>query len=379
MISFDKIITEVHFKFLQKSFFCLPRITGYSSPQREGRYKLRIRRLQKGWVLFTALFVFTNCNEGNNTLIKIAGEAQGTTYHITYLSENNANYKKEIDSIFKKIDTSLSTWIPASIISRMNRNDSTAVIDDHFINVFTRSMKVSKETNGMFDITVAPIINAWGFGFSKKASVDSVMIDSLLDFVGYKLVKLDEKKLVKEKPQVMLDFNAIAPGYTIDVLAAYLESKKISNYIIELGGEVRAKGKKDNDSTWTVGIDQPNEQATDGRPLMAIIKLSDRALATSGNYRKFYIEDGKKRAHIIDPHTGYPAKHHLLSATVLADDCATADAYATAFMVMGVEKAKKFLDQHKELQLQVFFIYDENGSWKTYSSETLKPSIEELP
>lgn len=329
--------------------------------------------------VISIFFLLAGCKQSANELVKIAGEAQGTTYHITYLSENNADYKKEIDSIFKKIDTSLSTWIPASILSKINRNDSTVVIDDHFINVFTKSMKVSKETNGMFDITVAPIINAWGFGFSKKAQVDSVMIDSLLHFVGYKLVKLEEKKLIKEKPQVMLDFNAIAPGYTVDVLAAYLESKEISNYIIELGGEVRAKGKKDNDSTWTVGIDQPNEQATDGRPLKAIIKLKDRALATSGNYRKFYIENGKKRAHIIDPHTGYPAQHNLLSATVLADDCATADAYATAFMVMGVEKAKEFLDQHKELQLQVFFIYNENGSWKTYSSETLKPLIEELP
>lgn len=379
MISFDKIITEVSFNFLKAIFYHLLRMSDYSSHPLEGRHELRIRKLKRGWVLFATIFILTNCNQQPNKLIKIAGEAQGTTYHITYLTEDNSNYKKEIDSIFKKIDTSLSTWIPASIISKINRNDSTAVIDDHFIDVFNNAMEVSQETKGVFDVTVAPIINAWGFGFSKKASVDSIMIDSLLHFVGYKLVRIDEKKLIKENPQVMLDFNAIAPGYTVDVLATFLDKKNISNYIIELGGEVRAKGKKDNGSTWTVGIDQPNEQATDGRPLKAIIKLQDRALATSGNYRKFYIEDGKKRAHIIDPHTGYPAQHHLLSATVLAGDCATADAYATAFMVMGVEKSKEFLDQHKEMQLEVFFIYDENGSWKTYSSETLKPSIEELP
>jgi thiamine biosynthesis lipoprotein len=329
--------------------------------------------------VISVYFLLAGCKQSTNTLTKIAGEAQGTTYHITYLFENDINFKREIDSIFKKIDTSLSTWIPASTISKINRNDSAVVIDDHFINVFNKAVEISEITNGSFDITVAPIINAWGFGFSKKARVDSAMIDSLLDFVGYKLVRLERKKLIKEKPQVMLDFNAIAPGYTSDVLAAYFENKGIKHFIIELGGEVRAKGKNDNDSSWTVGIDQPNEQPTVGRPLKAIIKLQDRALATSGNYRKFYIEDGKKRAHIIDPHTGYPAQHHLLSATVLADDCATADAYATAFMVLGLEKAKEFLDMHKELQLQVFFIYDENGSWKTYSSETLKPSLEELP
>ena len=243
----------------------------------------------------------------------------------------------------------------------------------------TRSVEVAEKTNGLFDITVAPVINAWGFGFTKKASVDSVMIDSLLDLVGYKMVRLEGKKLVKEKPQSMLDFNAIAPGYTVDILAAYLESKGITNYLVELGGEVKAKGKKNNDNDWTVGIDQPNEISTDGRPLKAIIKLKDKALATSGNYRKFYVEDGQKRAHIIDPHTGYPAKHNLLSATVLAGDCATADAYATAFMVMGLEKAKQFLAAHPELQLEVFFIYDENNVWKTYSSETLKERIEEIP
>ena len=205
------------------------------------------------------------------------------------------------------------------------------------------------------------------------------MIDSLLDFVGYKLVRLDGRKLVKKKPQVMLDFNAIAQGYTVDILAAYLESKGITDYLVELGGEVKAKGKKSKDSYWTVGIDQPNEEPIDGRPLKAVIQLKDRALATSGNYRKFYVEDGKKRAHIIDPRTGYPAKHNLLSATVLAADCATADAYATAFMVMGMEKAKQFLSEHSELQLEVFFIYDENGVWKTYSSETLKEWIKEIP
>jgi FAD:protein FMN transferase len=325
------------------------------------------------------LLLCLNCKQETNLSIKIAGNAQGTTYHITYIPGNKTINKEPIDSIFRKIDSSLSTYVPASTISRINKNDTSVVADDFFMDVFNRSVEVSATTNGLFDMTVAPVINAWGFGFTKKAKVDSAMIDSLLDFVGYKLVRLDGRKLVKKKPPVMLDFNAIAQGYTVDILAAYLESKGITDYLVELGGEVKAKGKKSKQSYWTVGIDQPNEEPIDGRPLQSVIQLKDRALATSGNYRKFYVEDGEKRAHIIDPRTGYPAKHNLLSATVLAADCATADAYATAFMVMGMEKARQFLTEHSELQLDVFFIYDENGVWKTYSSETLQEWIKEIP
>ena len=330
------------------------------------------------FVSFISFIFFLRCSEVSNKTIKITGEAQGTTYQITYFSEEKSNYKTEIDSLLKDIDLSLSTYVPASIISRINNNDTAVIVDKYFIEVFNKSIEVSEKTKGLFDVTVAPVINAWGFGFTKKAAIDSAMIDSLLDFMGYNMVRLKERKLIKEKPQSMLDFNALAQGYTVDVLASYLESKGIINYLVELGGEVKAKGKKNDDEYWKVGIDEPNEAATDGRPLQAIIKLNDRSLATSGNYRKFYVENGKKYAHIIDPYTGYTAKHNLLSATVLADDCMTADAYATAFMVMGMEKSKQFLSAHKELNLEVFFIYDENGIWKTYTSETLKEWIEEI-
>lgn len=330
------------------------------------------------FVSLISFVLFLRCSQVSNNTFKISGEAQGTTYQITYLSNDNSDYKTEIDSVLKDIDLSLSTYVPASIISRINKNDTSAIADDYFIDVFNKSKEVSTKTKGLFDVTIAPVINAWGFGFTKKANVDSAMIDSLLDFIGYNMVKLEGRKLIKKKTQIMLDFNAIAQGYTVDVLAAYIESKGIINYLVELGGEVRAKGKKIDGEHWKIGIDQPNEVATDERPLKAVIKLKNRALATSGNYRKFYVEDGKKFAHIIDPYTGYPAKHNLLSATVLADDCMTADAYATSFMVMGFEKSKQFLAEHKELNLEVFFIYDENGTWKTYTSETLKNWIEEI-
>ncbi len=327
---------------------------------------------------FILVFLFLYCNPPSENIIRINGEAQGTTYQLTWIAGEGLDYKSAIDSILSVIDLSLSTYVPASIISRINRNDTGALADDHFIRVFKKAIEVSEKTNGYFDVTVAPLINAWGFGFTNEEAIDSTLIDSLLPYTGYDLVRLEGRKLVKKNPRVMLDFNAIAQGYTVDVLASFLESKGINNYLVELGGEIKVKGKKQKDKNWTVGIDQPNENHANGRPLQAILQMGNSGLATSGNYRKFYISSGEKRAHIIDPHTGYPGKHNLLSATVLAADCMTADAYATAFMVMGMDKAKKFLVLHKELQLEVFFIYDEKGNWKTYSSPALKKRLEEL-
>jgi thiamine biosynthesis lipoprotein len=322
------------------------------------------------------VLLLVSCNREINNTIKIEGAAQGTSYHITYLAGQHSNYREAIDSIFKKIEGSLSTYNNGSIISRINRNDTSVVVDDYFSDVFNKSLEVSEKTKGLFDVTVAPIINAYGFGFTKREKVSQNLIDSLLQFVGYKKVRLVENKLVKEIPEVKLDFNAIAQGYTVDLLATFLESKGIRNYLVEVGGELRAKGKKLNDSSWTVGIEQPNENNADGASLSALVKINDVSLATSGNYKKFYIEDGKKYAHIIDPFTGYPAKNNLLSTTVLADNCMTADAYATAFMVMGLEKSKQFLSDHKDLKLEVFFIYDDNGVMKTFSSKKFEENIE---
>jgi FAD:protein FMN transferase len=322
-----------------------------------------------------AILLLPGCNRGINNTITISGAAQGTSYHITYLAGQHSNYRESFDSIFKKIDLSLSTYHPGSIISKINRNDTTARVDDYFSDVFNRSIEVSEKTKGLFDVTVAPIVNAYGFGFKKRERITDVLIDSLLPLVGYKKVRLVNNKLVKDIPQVMLDFNAIAQGYTVDVLASFLDSKGISNYMVEVGGELRAKGTKLNDSSWTVGIEQPNESPAESSPLFAVVNIKDKSLATSGNYKKFYVEEGKKYAHIIDPFTGYPAKHNLLSATVIADDCMTADAYATSFMVMGLEKSKQFLLEHKDLNLEVFFIYDENGVLKKYSSKNFEERV----
>ena len=332
----------------------------------------------KSFFPILVLFLHSGCGLLKVDPVKIAGAAQGTTYHITYLSEKNTSYKKEIDSLLQVIDLSLSTYVSNSIISRINNNDSTVITDRYFREVFNKSIEVSTNTGGLFDITVAPLINAWGFGPGKKMKMDSLLVDSLRSFIGYQLVRLKGNKLVKDKPSVMLDFNAIAQGYTVDVLAAYLERKGIVNYLVELGGEVKAKGRKDNNSYWTVGIDQPNEIFTAGRPLQAVVELRDGALATSGNYRRYIEENGKKYTHIINPKTGYPSKHNLLSATVIASDCMTADAYATAFMVMGLEASNKFLSENKHLNLEVYFIYDQNGKWKTYTSDGVKEWLKEI-
>ena len=333
----------------------------------------------KSAIVFSLIVFFLSaCKPQRTSVIKISGEAQGTTYSISWISNDGLNYQVSVDSIFKRIDSSLSTYLAVSIISRINKNDSTVIPDDHFITVFRKAAEVSEKTGGAFDVTVAPVINAWGFGFTKKATVDSAMIDSLLQFIGYGKVSLDGNRLVKEKKETMLDFNAIAQGYTVDIIANFLESRGVKNYFVELGGEVKTKGKKENDEYWKVGIDKPQESIPDERPLQAIIDLENKALATSGNYRKFYEENGQKYSHIINPATGYPAKNNLLSASVLADDCMTADAYATAFMVMGLERSKKFLSENKNLKLEVYFIYDENGVLKTYVTDELKKWMTEL-
>lgn len=304
----------------------------------------------------------------------IDGQAQGTSYHITYYSSDSVVTKSQIDSILLRLDLSLSTYRSNSIITRFNLNDREVMADRYFTDVFNRSQEISEMTQGMFDITVAPLINAYGFGSSEKTTITPQLIDSLREFVGYKKVELVNFKLQKERPEIMLDFNAIAQGYSVDVLAAHLESQNIQNYLVELGGEVRAKGAK-HDGSWTVGIEQPIERMDDQK-LQAVIQMKDRAMATSGNYRRFYEENGQRYAHIINPFTGYPEKHNLLSATVFATDCMSADAYATVFMVMGLKKSKAFLSAHPELSLDVFFIYDNEGDFRTYFSKGLNDLIE---
>lgn len=326
------------------------------------------------YFFLTAILFISACNSNQQKIVKIEGEAQGTTYSISYLSEEEKDYSKQIDSLLKAFDLSLSSWKENSIISRVNRNDSSVIADKFFKTVFERSMQIAEESGGAFDPTIAPIVNVWGFGFKNKSKTDSATIDSLRKFVNYKNISLDESgKIHKQDLRMTLDFNAIAQGYSVDIVSEFLEGMRLDNYLVEIGGETRAKGKNQEGNYWRIGIDKPLENLEE-RDLEAVVSLQNKSLATSGNYRKFYVENGVKYSHTINPETGYPVRHSLLSATVVANDCISADGYATVFMVIGLEKTKIFLEKHKELDALLIFS-DENGTLKIFSTDSLKKNI----
>lgn len=294
----------------------------------------------------------------------------GTVYNITYQSDKNL--EKEIIRELDKVDASLSPFNEKSIISKINRNEE-AVVDNYFYDVFNLAMQISEDTNGAFDITVAPIVNAWGFGFKSGSSPTNQYIDSLKQFIGYKKVRINkDKHVVKQDERIMLDCSAIAKGYGSDVVARLFNAKGIKNYMIEIGGEIAASGLSDKRLPWKIGITKPSEDSLGtSNELQTILNITDCAMATSGNYRNFYYKNGKRYAHTIDPRTGYPIQHNILSATVIAKSCAQADAYATSFMVLGLEEAKKILERHP--QLLAYLIYtNKDNEYEVWHSPALK-------
>lgn len=317
------------------------------------------------------------CQTKKSEYLKITGFAQGTNYHITYENSNHEDYSADIDSILKAFDKSCSIYDSTSIISRINNNDPTAEADDWFVEVFKKSAEVNAISGGAFDITVGPVVRAWGFSNGPIAKHDTAHIDSLLQYVGMEKVKLEGRKVVKKYPGVKLDVNALAQGYSVDVVCDFFKNKGIKNYLVEIGGEVRGKGTNASNKFWHIGIDRPSDgNMSPGNELQAIIEINNKSLATSGNYRKFFVENGVKYAHTIDPKTGFPARNTLLSATVVCDDCITADAYATSFMVVGVEKSKEMLSKLKGVE--VYFVYSNpQGEYEVYFSEGMKKMIVE--
>ncbi len=296
----------------------------------------------------------------------------GTVYKITYQSEDNL--KNEIEAELKKVNNSLSPFDPASVITRVNHNEEVE-LDSFFVHVFHLAEKVSEETNGAFDITVAPLVNAWGFGFKQSTGVDSLTIDSLQQIIGYQKVALRNNQIIKKDPRIMLDCSAIAKGFGVDAVAHLLESKGIKNYMVDIGGEVVVRGKNPRMNAWQIGINKPiDDSLSVNQELQTILAISDAGMATSGNYRNFYYKGGKKYAHTIDPRTGYPVQHSILSSTVIAKDCASADAYATAFMVMGLDSAKAFCEAHPELDAY-FICAGEGDDFETYFTEGMKRYI----
>jgi thiamine biosynthesis lipoprotein len=338
--------------------------------------------------LVPAILILVSCGAPQNSteiadISTIRGEAQGTSYSIKFLNPDAIEVRKQaIDSIFQSIDQSLSIWVEGSVISEFNRHDSITVYDAHFITVFERGRELSVLTEGAFHPMVAPLVRAWGFGPEGGRMKNGLNIDSLKALVSYDfdIVATDDASGLhfEKAPGMQLDVNSYAQGYAVDVLAAYLSAKGLRDMMVEVGGEVVARGQNAQGQAWRIGIDKPIAPEAD-RALQAAVALSDGALATSGTYRKFYEKDGKKYSHTIDPSTGKPVDHNLLSVTVLASNCTNADAMATAFMVMGVEKTKSFLAAHSELGLEVYLIFDQGeGSLATYTSQGWLEAVEEF-
>ena len=303
---------------------------------------------------------------------KNSGTTFGTTYHITY--QYSEDLQDEIEAELKKVDDKFSMFNSQSVVARLNKGENPELSSD-FIDVFKLARQVSEDTNGAFDITVAPLVNAWGFGFKHEQMPTKEQVDSLLQFIGYQYVTLQGNHIKMQKPGMMLDFSAIAKGYGVDVVARLLERYDIKNYMVEIGGEITTRGINPERVPWKIGVNKPNEDALDeSHELQTILNVTDKSMATSGNYRNFYVKEGKKYAHTIDPKTGYPVQHTLLSATVLANRCAIADAYATSFMVMGMDGAKEILERHKELMAYLIYT-DRKGHLTVWYSPSLKDKI----
>lgn len=321
----------------------------------------KISFLASLWIL-----VFTACTDQKQYFVE-SGSVFHTVYHIKY--EASELLTEKIDTEFQKFNLSLNPFNPNSIISKVNQNEPVEA-DDWFIEVFNRAKEVSDHSDGVFDITCAPLINLWGFGFSKMDSVTPQMIDSIKQFVGYQRVRLDGRKVIKDDPRVLLNCSAIAKGYACDVIARLLEREGINNYMVEIGGEVAMKGVNQNGNCWRIGINKPEDDSTGIKnDIEEVVQLCKKGgVATSGNYRNYYVKDGKKYAHTIDPRTGYPSEQSILSATIVAQDCITADAYATAFMAMGLEKARQVAENIPDIEYFVIYA-DENGKHQIEYSE----------
>ena len=299
----------------------------------------------------------------------------GTIYHITY--QHDRNLKAEIETALHRFDGSLSPFNDTATITRINRNEAV-VPDTFFTNVFRRSMEISEETDGAFDITVAPLVNAWGFGFKQGRFPDSLMVDSLLQLTGYRKASLTpEGEVLKQDPRMMFNCSAVAKGYAVDVIAQLLERAGCRNFMVDIGGEVVVRGRNARNELWRIGINKPvDDSLSRNQELQMVLHMQDIGIATSGNYRNYYYKDGKKYAHTIDPRTGYPVQHSILSATVIARDCMSADAYATAFMVMGLEEAERFTASRPDLD--ACFIYsDDEGNLQTYLTAGMQQYLKE--
>lgn len=324
------------------------------------------------FIFFLIVLTFSSCNQTKNLVpVQLTGQTMGSiAYNVKYLEKDGRNFKEEIDSLLILFNRSLSTYIPDSEISRFNKGTILKFESPFFFPVLMRSKEIHDQTGGAFDPTIAPLVNAWGFGPEGRQQPDSLKIDSLLRTVNFRNVYFDSLSICKLEPGVKLDLSAIAKGYAVDLVADLLVKNGVENLMVEIGGEAVCKGKNFYGDTWAIGIDDPLLSGGS----QAIVHIDNRAIATSGNYRNFYEKDGIKYSHTISPFTGYPVQHSLLSASVFASDCMTADAFATAFMVLGLEESIKILEHQGNLD--AFLIYnDKEGNLQTHTTEGIKENI----
>lgn len=292
------------------------------------------------------------------------GSTQGSYYSIIYYDEQNRNFSREFDSIFKDVESTLSLWDENSVIRRVNRNDSAVVLNKIFVDNFNYAMRAAELSEGYFDPTVGPLVSAWGFHFKEGMKMSLEIVDSIRSLVGYKKVKVEDGKVIKENPNMTLDFNAVAQGYTADMIGDFLLSQNVDDFLVDIGGEIMVRGNKPNGKLWTVGIEKPAEDMNAERIVQEIVELKDKSIVTSGNYRKYVERDGKRYSHSIDPNTGYPAENNMLSATIICDDTAWADCLASICMLVGMEKAIEIIESCDE-NIEAYFIYVEDDEVKT--------------
>jgi thiamine biosynthesis lipoprotein len=352
-----------------------------------GKRKLLVHICKSTISLFFILFL-TSCDSSNKVNEieghVFQGETQGTTYQII-LAEEKANFTNaEIKSILASFDMSLSTYVDSSIITKLNQSETSIDLIDttgYFKRCYEESKLVYKASKGAFDPSVFPLVEGWGFMKNLETPLSKSTVDSILKFVSFENDKFhsiefdgDIIRSSKKDKRFKLDFNAIAQGLSVDVLSEFISSRGHKNFYVEIGGEMRVKGTNRSGEKWKIGIDVPKADTSSNgvRQLENVLSISNKAIATSGNYRKFYVKDGKKYAHTLDPRTGYPVEHSLLSATVISNNCSTSDAYATVFMVIGLEESKKFVKNHPELGLEVYLLYDDNNAIKRYHNKSVE-------
>ncbi|MBR6091243.1 MAG: FAD:protein FMN transferase [Bacteroidales bacterium] len=313
--------------------------------------------MKRLYLLFVIAIVFASCMR-HPQKINYSGITQGSYFSIIYYDEEGRTFEAEIDSIFKEVDNSVSLWNENSIIRKVNRNEDV-VVNQIFKDNFEWACKASEFSDGAFDATIGPLVSAWGFHYKKELEMTPEMVDSIRQLVGYQKIQIVDDKVVKANPNMTLDFNAVAQGYTTDIIGNFLETKGIYNYLVDVGGEIIARGNKPNGELWTIGIEKPAENYDSERSVQETFTLKDKGIVTSGNYRKYIEKDGVRYSHSIDPKTGYPVEQNLLSATIIADNASWADCLATICMILGKEKASKLLEGQG---VEAYFIFVEDGA-----------------